>query len=201
MPSHIRVKICGLRDPSEARVAVQAGADMLGVVLCAARRQVSLTEAAEILAEAPSNVRKVGVFVDPDIEEVEAAVEVAGIEIAQLCGAESPEFCSHLDVEVMKSFRVVDRRIVPDPFAYPGRIRHFDSPNMCGGSGIEWDWGSTAALAAEVDVLLAGGLDQQNVANAVQAVLPWGVDVSSGVESDGTKDAEKIYRFVEIAKG
>lgn len=200
MPSHIRVKICGLRDPSEARVAVKAGADMLGVVLCTARRQVSLSEAAEILAEAPSTVGKVGIFVDPDIEEVEAAVEIAGIEIAQLCGAESPEFCSHLDIEVMKSFRMVNRRVVPDPFAYPGRIRHFDSPNVHGGSGIEWDWGSAAALAGEVDVLLAGGLDQQNVAKAVQVVLPWGVDVSSGVESAGTKDTGKIYRFVEVAK-
>ena len=104
MPSGIKVKICGLRRPLDARAAVEAGADMLGVLLCASRRQVSLDEAAEILGEAPETVRKVGIFVDPELEDVEAAVEIAGVEVAQLSGDESPEFCDRLSIETMKSF-------------------------------------------------------------------------------------------------
>ena len=200
MPSGIKVKICGLRRPLDARAAVEAGADMLGVLLCASRRQVSLNEAAEILGEAPETVRKVGIFVDPELEEVEAAVEIAGIEVAQLSGDESPEFCDRLSIETMKSFRVTADGVVPYPFAYAGPIRHVDAPNVRGGAGIEWDWSRAAGLAAKVDVLLAGGLDLQNVARVIRAVAPWGVDVSSGVESDGVKDIEKIRRFVEAAK-
>ncbi len=200
MPSSTRVKICGLRQPLEARAAVEAGADLVGVVLCAARRQVSLLEAAEILSEVPAAVRKVGIFVDPELDEVEAAVEIVGIEVAQLCGAELPEFCDRLSIGTMKSFRMADHGVVPDPFAYAGPIRHVEAPNVRGGAGIEWDWSRAAGLAAKADVLLAGGLDPNNVAHAIEAVSPWGVDVSSGVESDGAKDIEKIWRFIEAAK-
>ena len=200
MPEVVRVKICGLRRPAEARAAVEAGADMLGVVLCAARRRVSLRQAAEILSEAPATVRKVGIFVNPRFEEVAAAVEIAGIEVAQLCGDEPPEFCDSLGIEAMKSFRVMDCGVIPDPFAYANPIRHVDAPHVVGGAGIEWEWSRAAALAAKVDVLLAGGLNPDNVKRAIEAVSPWGVDVSSGVESDGDKDIEKIHRFVEAAR-
>ncbi len=200
MPEVVKVKICGLRRPAEARAAVEAGADMLGVVLCAARRRVSLRQAAEILSEAPATVRKVGIFVNPRFEEVAAAVEIAGIEVAQLCGDEPPEFCDSLGIEAMKSFRVMDSGVIPDPFAYANPIRHVDAPHVVGGAGIEWEWSRAAALAAKVDVLLAGGLNPDNVKRAIEAVSPWGVDVSSGVESDGDKDIEKIHRFVEAAR-
>ena len=200
MPEGIRVKICGLRRPAEARAAVEAGADMVAVVLCPARRRVSLSRAAEILGEAPATVRKVGVFVNPRFEEVAAAIEIAGIEVAQLCGDEPPEFCDRLGIEAMKSFRVTDDGVMPDPFAYANPIRHVDAPHVVGGAGIEWDWSRAAGLAAKVDVLLAGGLNPDNVKRAIEAVSPWGVDVSSGVESDGDKDIEKIHRFVEAAR-
>ena len=200
MPERIRVQICGFRRPEEARAAVEAGADMLAVVLCPARRRVSLPLAAEILSEAPSTVRKVGIFVNPRFEEVAAAVEIAGIEMAQLCGDESPEFCDSLGVEAMKSFRVTDEGVTPDPFAYANPIKHVDAPHVMGGAGIEWEWSRAAGLAARVDVILAGGLNPDNVKRAIEAVLPWGVAVSSGVETDGDKDIEKIHRFVEAAR-
>lgn len=200
MPEGIRVKICGLRRPAEARAAVEAGADMVAVVLCPARRRVSLSRAAEILGEAPATVRKVGVFVNPRFEEVAAAIEIAGIEVAQLCGDEPPEFCDRLGIGAMKSFRVTDDGVMPDPFAYANPIRHVDAPHVVGGAGIEWDWSRAAGLAAKVDVLLAGGLNPDNVKRAIEAVSPWGVDVSSGVETDGDKDIEKIHRFVEAAR-
>ena len=200
MPERIRVKICGLRRPAEARAAVEAGADMLSVVLCPARRRVPLPLAAEILSEGPATVRKVGVFVNPRFEEVAAAVEIAGIEVAQLCGDESPEFCDSLSIEAMKSFRVTEDGVTPDPFAYASPIKQVDAPHVVGGAGIEWDWSRAARLAAKVDVLLAGGLNPDNVKRAIEAVSPWGVDVSSGVETDGEKDIEKIHRFVEAAR-
>ncbi len=200
MSSGVKVKICGLRRPAEARAAVEAGADMLGVVLCEARRRVSHQEAREILGEAPSGIQKVGIFVDPTIDEVEAAVVEAGIEVAQLCGSESPEFCERLTIPTMKSFRVTDNGIQPDPDAYSGPILHVEAPNVPGGAGLEWDWTQAAGLTSRFKVLLAGGLKPQNVGDVIAAVSPWGVDVSSGVESDGSKDVEKIRRFVAAAK-
>ncbi|MCY3802237.1 MAG: phosphoribosylanthranilate isomerase [Chloroflexi bacterium] len=200
MSKRIRVQICGFRRPEEARAAVEAGADMVAVVLCPARRRVPLPLAAEILSEAPAGVRKVGIFVNPRFEEIAAAVEIAGIEVAQLNGDESPEFCDSLEVEAMKSFRVTDAGVVPDPFAYATPIKHVDAPHVVGGAGIEWDWSRAAELATKFDLVLAGGLNPDNVKRAIEAVSPWGVAVSSGVETDGDKDIGKIHRFVEAAK-
>lgn len=201
MPSNVMVKICGLRRPIEARAAVDAGADLLGVILSQARRRVTREEAAEILAEAPKGVVKVGVFVDPELEEVESAIEIAGLHMVQLCGAESPEFCSRISVPVLKSFRITLAGLVPDPAGYPGPVHHVDAPGVPGGAGIEWDWTQAAVLAARFPVLLAGGLKPETVGEVIRAVSPWGVDVSSGVESEGMKDLAKVRQFVAAAKG
>ena len=199
MPERVRVKICGLRDPGSAAVAIDAGAAMLGVVLCPARRQVTVDEAAAILAEAGGDVRKVGVFVDPGFDEVLAAVDVIGLDIIQLQGNESPEFCKSLSVTAMKSFKVTSRGALPDPSLYlPGPI-HLDAPGAVGGAGMAWDFSHARGIASERQVMLAGGLNPGNVAAAIIEVEPWAVDVSSGVETDGEKDPALIRAFVERA--
>ena len=200
MGAETRVKICGLRDVRAARAAVAAGADMIGVLLSPSRRMVGLEVAAEVLAEASERVVKVGVFVDPSLEEVMAAVEEAGIQAAQLCGSESPDFCRSLGVPAIKSFRIFADGARPEPREYPGPLHHVDAPNALGGAGLEWDWSLAAELAARYEVLLAGGLNPENVGRAIISVSPWGVDVSSGVETGGVKDLDKILRFIEAAK-
>ena len=201
MAEPVKVKICGLRDPGSAAVAIEAGADMLGVILCPARRQVTLEEGAVILAGAGNGVLKVGVFVDPDADEVRAAIDVIGLDIIQLNGNESPEFCSQFSIPVMKSFEVTPLGVVPDPAPYPAGPIHLDAPGVAGGGGVEWDFSLARGVAAEREVMMSGGLKPENVEAAIVTVRPWAVDVSSGVETDGVKDPALIRAFVERARG
>ena len=200
MAEPVKVKICGLRDRDSAAVAVTAGADMLGVILCPARRQVTLDEAAVILAGAGEGVRKVGAFVDPDADEVRAAIDTIGLDIIQLSGDESPEFCNQFSIPVMKSFKATPRGVLPDPAPYPTGPIHLDAPGTVGGSGLAWDFSLARGIASERQVMMSGGLNAENVADAIITVRPWAVDVSSGVETDGIKDPALIRAFVETAR-
>ncbi len=200
MAEPVKVKICGLRNPRSAAVAIEAGADMLGVVLTPARRQVTLQEATVVLAAAGKGVRKVGVFVDPDADEVRAAIDIVGLDIIQFQGAESPEFCNQFSIPAMKSFKATPNGVLPDPGPYPPGPIHLDAPGTVGGSGVEWDFSLARGIASERPVMLSGGLNPDNVAAAVTTVQPWAVDVSSGVETDGVKDLALIRAFVERAR-
>ncbi len=200
MAEPVKVKICGLRDRDSAAVAAAAGADMLGVILCPARRQVTLDQAVVILAGAGKGVRKVGVFVDPDADEVRAAIDTIGLDIIQLNGEESPEFCNQFSIPVMKSFKATPQGVLPDPARYPPGPIHLDAPGTAGGSGVEWDISLARGIASERPVMLSGGLNPDNVADAIITVRPWAVDVSSGVETDGAKDPALIRAFVERAR-
>lgn len=200
MAEGVRVKICGLRDPESAAVAVAAGADMLGVILCPSRRRVTLEQAARILREAGDGVLKVGIFVDPTIEEVQAAIETVELDFVQLNGAESPEFCARVSVVALKSFKATIDGVRPDPSAYPDGPIHLDAPGTAGGSGVVWDFSLARDIAAERPVMLAGGLRPDNVAAAIATVRPWAVDVISGVETDGALDPGKIRAFIAGAR-
>lgn len=199
MPEQVKIKICGLRDPASAAVAVAAGADMLGVILCPARRQVTLEQAERILREAGEGVLKVGVFVDPAIDEVQAAIDTIGLDIIQLNGNESPEFCNSFSIPTMKSFKATPRGVLPDPAPYPRGPIHLDSPGATGGSGVAWDFSLARDIASERQVMLSGGLNPANVSAAIVAARPWAVDVSSGVEIDGAKDPGRIRAFITRA--
>lgn len=200
MPDPLKIKICGLRDPASAAVAVTAGADMLGVILCPARRRVRLDAAAQILGEAGDGVLKVGVFVDPTIEEVQAAIDTIGLDIIQLNGEESPEFCNQFSIPAMKTFRATPHGVLPDPAPYPTGPINLDAPGTVGGGGRPWDFSLARGIASERPVMMSGGLNPENVADAIIIVRPWAVDVSSGVETDGVKDPALIRAFVERAR-
>ncbi|MDP6348868.1 MAG: phosphoribosylanthranilate isomerase [Chloroflexota bacterium] len=200
MADRIRVKICGLRDPEAVAVAVAAGADMLGVVLCPARRRVTLDEAARILGDAGKGALKVGVFVDPTIEEVQAAIETVGLDFVQLNGSESPEFCAAVGPTAIKSFKATPTGMHPDPSTYADGPIHLEAPGTTGGAGVPWDFSLASAIARQRPVMLSGGLDPDNVAVAIASVEPWAVDVSSGVETDGVKDHAKVRAFITNAR-
>ncbi len=210
----VRVKICGLRDTASAKVAVEAGTDALGFILAPSRRQIAPERIREIRAEiagaADALPPLVGVVVNASAAEIAESVETSGVDMIQLSGDERPEMLDELEVPVIKALRfatgtAVDeaRREIarwldrPRPATWVLVEGHV--PGSYGGTGTVADWALAARLAEEFPVWLAGGLAPDNVAAAVEQVRPFGVDVSTGIETDGVKDAAKIRSFIEQA--
>lgn len=211
------VKICGLREPDHARVAVAAGADLLGFVFAPARRQVPIAVARACVEAAREEaggrpVLAVGVFVDAAVEEMNAAADGAGLDLLQLHGEEPPELLARLNRPVVKAVRPRPGASVADVERSMARYRAVaNAPvaflvdgyaaGVAGGEGVRADWRLAAEVGGGERVILAGGLDPANVAEAIRLVRPLAVDVSSGVETAGGKDPVKIAAFVAAAKG
>jgi phosphoribosylanthranilate isomerase len=202
----VRVKICGITNLGDARAAVEAGADALGFIFFKGTpRYVTPTAAREIIRELPLAILKVGVFVNEPLEELQRIALETGINAIQLHGQETPEFCANLArFEVIKALRVKDQSTLAELPKYPVSAFLLDSyvPGQLGGTGekFNWDLAVRAKLLAE-RIILAGGLTVENIAAAVAQVAPYGVDVSSGVEtSPGRKDHAKVRAFIARAR-
>ncbi len=207
----ISIKICGLCRPLDAEAALRSGADYLGVILSpGTRRSQSSAAAAEIFAAAPG-VRRVGVFVDPCMDDVVAAVCELSLSVVQLHGQEPPEMAAALSTngEVWKAVSVrLPEDMTNAAQTYRGvSALLFDAfhPNLAGGSGTCLDWSALVqqrrALPERLRVALAGGLTHHNVAEAIRVFAPQIVDVSSGVEHTlGEKNAELMQAFVAAAR-
>ena len=200
-----KVKICGLTRVSDALAAAGAGADLVGLMFYArSPRFISLAVAAQINAALPPHVVRVGVFVDPQPEEVMAAIHGCGLTMLQVHGSEAPEFCTQFGLMSMKAFRVRTASSLEDLPRYPTDAWLLDawSPAAPGGTGERFDWDlAIAARQLGRPLFLAGGLTPLNVADAIRQVAPFGVDVSSGVESaPGVKDPGRMRAFVAAAK-
>jgi len=201
-----RIKICGLTRAEDAAAAVSAGADALGVVLAPSKRRVTLDEAAEVFADVPPLVARVGVFVDAHADEVWEAVARLGLAAVQFHGDEAPETCATAPVPVIKALRVGPDFSAERADAYRGAVSALllDTfvPGEQGGTGVAFDWYDVAGrLPRWAPVLLAGGLGPANVGAAIQALRPYAVDVSSGVESaPGVKDHRSIDAFVAAVR-
>lgn len=202
----VKVKICGITRDADALAAVAAGADALGFVFWEqSPRWLSTRAAAEIIRQIPVTVIKVGVFVNAAPEAVRRAISECGLDLLQFHGDESPDYCVQFGMRTMKAFRIRDADSLCALPAYRTDAWLLDAfvPGQRGGSGATFNW-ALAVAARELGrpVFLAGGLTPQNVAEAVRQVRPYGVDVSSGVESaPGKKDAEKVRAFIAAAKG
>ncbi|MFZ5632702.1 MAG: phosphoribosylanthranilate isomerase [Bacillota bacterium] len=200
--NYVKVKICGICDLKAAKAAVDAGADALGFVFAPSRRRISPDDAREIIKKLPPFVSRVGVFVDPTLEEVIDTAGYAGLDTIQLHGDEPPEFCRRIPYQVIKSFAVSGK---PDP-GLMGRYRvdayllDTQVPGSRGGTGRTFDWRLASGLRVG-PLIVAGGLTPENVQEAVKAFRPYAVDVSSGVESGGRKDIKKITDFIRRVKG
>ena len=201
----LRIKICGITHCDDALAAVDAGADALGFVFHeASPRHVSIATAAEIIHQLPPFVAKVGVFVDATEETVQQVVAECGLDTVQLHGAESPAVCRRLSVKVIKAFRVRGLESLIELPQYDTSAWLLDSyvPGQAGGTGARFKW--DLALEAKKlgrPIILAGGLTPGNIALAVRQVRPFGVDVSTGVESEpGRKDVRKVQQFIEAAR-
>ncbi|WP_460595184.1 phosphoribosylanthranilate isomerase [Geomonas sp. Red276] len=200
-----KVKICGITSVEDALMAAQAGADALGFIFFEkSPRFLDTEKAASIISSLPPFIQVVGLFVNAPLEFVNETADRCRLDIVQLHGDESPEYCRQVRRRVMKAFRVRGMEslaTMPD-YRVAGFVLDAYSPNAYGGTGDRFDWECAVAAKSHGPIVLAGGLEPENVASAVAQVAPYGVDVSSGVElSPGVKDPEKVRSFIRRAKG
>lgn len=185
-------------------MAVDAGADALGLVFFEkSPRCVTPDLAAGIVSGLPPFVQVVGLFVNAPLEFVNETADRCRLDLVQLHGDEPPAFCDSVRRRVMKAFRVEGAHSLAALFGYrvAGYLLDAYSPNSYGGTGERFDWDLAVAAKAHGPIILAGGLNPDNVALAVSSVAPFAVDVSSGVESSpGRKDPEKVRNFIRNAK-
>jgi phosphoribosylanthranilate isomerase len=202
----LRVKICGVTRPDDAVAAADAGADAIGLIFFeGSRRCVAPEQARSILAELPPYVTPVGLFVDESPERIRQICGPLGIRTVQLHGDEPPELVQELaDLCVVKAFRVRGEADLEPLAAYPAHAYLLDSKveGSRGGTGVSFDWALAAHARRHGRIIVAGGLRPENVAEAVRVARPYGVDASSGVESEpGKKDRAKMQAFVAAARG
>lgn len=201
----VRIKICGITSKDDALMAVAAGADALGFVFFEkSSRCVTLQKAAAIIRDLPPFIQCVGLFVDEEAEQVNWTADFCGLDVVQLHGDEDPEYCVEMNRRVVKAFRVKDLTSLAGIKRYQvaGYLLDAWSPLAHGGTGQTFDWDMTGSVVKTGKLILAGGLTPENVAEAVRTVAPYGVDVSSGVESEpGRKDPDKVREFIRRAKG
>ena len=210
-----RIKICGLTQIEPALVAGQAGADFLGLVLARSHRQVTpekgrtLVQAVRGLTTRPAVV---GVFVNRLAEEVNRIADYCRLDWVQLSGHESWAYCQKIKKPIIKVIHVSPSATVEEVLSNieTGYRRLAKKEFVClldaevggayGGTGQTFDWELARAVSARFPVMVAGGLTPTNVGQLLKAVRPWGVDVSSGVETDGQKDLAKIRAFIEAVR-
>ena len=205
----MRVKICGITNLDDAAEAVRLGAWAIGLIhFEQSPRSVDPAEAVAIAAAFRRKCEVVGVFVNPDLEEVGHAVEDAGLTMVQLNGEEGPSFCAEVarrtGVRVMKAIHVASAADIHAAEAFRTDLHLFDRRDrgLWGGTGQSFDWGLLRERRSQVPAVLAGGLRPENVAEAISIAHPHAVDVASGVEAEpGRKDHAAMAAFFEAAKG
>lgn len=202
----VKVKICGITNVEDAQAAVAAGADLLGFVFYdGSPRHVTVQQAAAIAHTVSPFVVRVGLFVNAPAELVSEAMSACGLQLLQFHGDETPEYCCQFGAMSMKALRVKDAEAIRSLPEYPTDAWLLDAfvPGQLGGTGHSFNWDlAIEAVKLGKPVFLAGGLTPENVAEAVRKVQPYGVDVSSGVESaPGKKDHAKVRAFIQAAKG
>ena len=209
------VKICGLSTVEHALVAAEEGADFIGLVFAPSSRQVSI-EQAKVIVESLQHLNRrpavVGIFVNASVDEVNQCADYCNLDRVQLSGDETWRYCREINVPIIKSVRITAERTMSEICAeietgyrlYPGEkiIILLDSPTggAYGGTGRPFDWRIARQVSAQFPVIIAGGLAPGNVASLIKEVKPWGVDVSTGVETDGQKDIVKIRAFIRAVR-
>ncbi|MSQ28749.1 MAG: phosphoribosylanthranilate isomerase, partial [Dehalococcoidia bacterium] len=212
-----QVKACGIRTPEHALVAAATGVDMIGMIFASqSTRTVTPEEARRIVAAVRAAVGHnvpalAGVFVNEQPERINELADFCGLDLVQLSGDEPWDTVEQVSRPVIKALRVPSGRPADD--VLEELDRHWSALNTrggrClieshvagryGGTGRQIDWAVAASVAARFPIILSGGLTTENVSDAIQTVQPWGVDVSSGIETGGVKDPEKIRAFIAAA--
>ena len=208
-----KIKICGLSEVQHALAAAEAGADFLGLVFAPSRRQVSAEKALQVVeavrALKPSQV-VVGVFVNSAVDEVNRIADYCHLDWVQLSGDETWHYCQQIERPIIKAIHVSNTR-TSEEISSEIAIGHQLLPQedfVClldsrvadtyGGTGQAFDWQLAKEVSATFPVLIAGGLNPTNVGQLIREIQPWGVDISSGVETNGQKDTAKIKAFIQV---
>ncbi|RRN69059.1 phosphoribosylanthranilate isomerase [Peribacillus simplex] len=195
------VKICGIKTLAAAQTAVKSGADFIGFIFAESSRKVEPELVGEFGANLPGHVKKVGVFANQTEQEVIKSAEIAGLDYIQLHGNESASFARRMPLPVIKAFAIESEQDIENLHEYPADFLLVDLPKVSSGKGLTLDWEMIRkADLPRGKVILAGGLTPENVGKAISAVSPFAVDVASGVETNGLKDAVKIKAFINEAK-
>ncbi|MGT2906689.1 phosphoribosylanthranilate isomerase [Streptococcus dentiloxodontae] len=190
-----KVKICGLSTPEAVETAVKSGADYIGFVFAPSKRQVTLEQASELARAIPASTQKVGVFVSPTLQELEAAIAAVPLDLVQIHGDFAEALIAEISVPVIRAIQIKDDQTQLDSAA---DYLLFDAP--VAGSGQTFDWHLLAEKEIRKPFFIAGGLTADNVKEALSLFQPYAVDVSSGVETAGSKDLDKIRLFIERVK-
>ncbi len=201
----VKVKVCGITTLEDAQTALRFGADALGFIFFKrSARFISPRAVKAILAKLPPFVTTVGVFVDSPVKEINDTIRQSGIDTVQLHGSETPKECSAVKgARVIKAFRVSGAKDINGIGKYDVAANLLDTfvEGTHGGTGKTFDWNIAVKAGNGTPLILSGGLTPDNVKEAIKTVKPYAVDVSSGVESaPGVKSAEKLKRFLKIAK-
>jgi phosphoribosylanthranilate isomerase len=208
-----KVKICGITEVFQAQAAIEAGADLIGVVFAPSPRQVTYEKAREIVAAVKKHYFPVvGVFVNMPAAAVNAVASFCGLDWVQLSGDETWEYCQEIEKPMIKSIHISPSLSERELLAQMGNGRRMLGSHSLiylldtfveqkyGGTGQEFAWEIARQAAAKYPVIIAGGLHPGNVGQVVASLRPWGVDVSSGVESEGVKDVDKIKAFIQAVR-
>lgn len=211
----IHIKICGIKEEAHALAIAEAGANFIGLHFATSPRQVTTSQAKKIVSALKSSratIDVVGVFVNTPASRVKRIADSCHLDWVQLHGDEPWGYCRELDLPIIKVIRV-SRNYKPEKIcadlAYGtkilGKQKHLflidsNAPEKYGGTGQPFNWKLARPIAEQFPVIIAGGLTPENVGEAIRIIAPWGVDVSSGVETEGVKDITKIRQFIEIVK-
>jgi len=210
-----RVKICGITNKEDALLAVGLGAHALGFVFAESPRKVSPDQALEIISELPPFTTTVGVFVNQPAADVQSIARYCNLDAVQLHGDETVEYCRELQVKTIKAFRMRNYSEIEEWLfgenEYEAAALLEPSNNVAaylvdayvkgqhGGTGLHLNWELVRNLESSKPLILAGGLNPENVALAIRAVQPYAVDVSSGIElRAGKKDERKLREFMKV---
>lgn len=201
----VKAKICGIKNINDALTAVNYGADALGFIFAESPRKMTPEAVREIIRQLPPLVTTVGVFVDSPAETVNDIASYTGLNVVQLHGNESPEYCREIKYPIIKGIRVKNEDSLKQMEEYRGIAKAFLLDTYVagahGGTGKTFNWQLVPKAKEFGPVILAGGLKPSNISEAIQACHPYGVDVSSGVETEGRKDKLKIKEFIQKVRG
>ncbi|MGB9797703.1 MAG: phosphoribosylanthranilate isomerase [bacterium] len=193
----LRVKICGITNLEDAILAVNLGADALGFIFAPSPRRIEVEKAREIINSLPPFVTTVGVFVNEDARKVKEIADICKLDALQFHGEESPDYCEQFEKKVIKAFKVQSGKELERLKDYNVSAYLLDSPHK----GKPFAWELLKGLHFEKPIILAGGLNADNLNEALNIFIPYAVDVSSGVEAyPGKKDERKLRRFMEVIK-
>jgi phosphoribosylanthranilate isomerase len=198
-----KIKICGLKREEDICFVNELKPQYAGFIFAKSKRQVNKEQAAKLIKALDKSIKKVGVFLNQSMEEVKETARYCSLDILQFHGEEEPEYCRYFRKEIWKAFRVKGPDSIQDLKRYEvdGFLLDTFVEGEYGGTGKAFNWQSIMNLLENRFIILAGGLTPENVREAIHILKPAVVDVSSGVETDGVKDFEKMKKFAEKVRG